>query len=37
MTKTFKGLYKISRPLSTLTGVLAVILGGYVAGTGAWD
>ena len=37
MTKTFKGLYKISRPLSTLTGVLAVILGGYVAGTGTWD
>lgn len=37
MIKTFKGLYKISRPLSTLTGVLAVILGGYVAGTGAWD
>ncbi len=31
-----KGLYKISRPLSTFTGVLAVILGGYVAGTGAW-
>ncbi|MBP6016999.1 MAG: geranylgeranylglycerol-phosphate geranylgeranyltransferase [Candidatus Promineofilum sp.] len=37
MWKTSKGLYKISRPLSTLTGVLAVILGGYVAGTGAWD
>ena len=32
-----KGLYKISRPLTTLTGGLAVILGGYVAGTGAWD
>lgn len=34
--KQLKGLYKISRPLSTFTGVLAVILGGYVAGTGAW-
>lgn len=31
-----KGLYKLSRPLSTLSGVLAVIMGGYVAGTGAW-
>ncbi len=31
-----KGLYKLSRPLSTLTGVLAVLLGGYVAGTGEW-
>lgn len=37
MLKTIKGLYKLSRPLSTLTGVLAVVLGGYVAGTGAWD
>jgi geranylgeranylglycerol-phosphate geranylgeranyltransferase len=35
--QSIKGLYKLSRPLSTLTGVLAVILGGYVAGTGAWD
>lgn len=31
-----KGLYKLSRPLSTLTGALAVIMGGYVAGTGQW-
>jgi geranylgeranylglycerol-phosphate geranylgeranyltransferase len=31
-----KGLYKISRPLSTLSGALAVLLGGYVAGTGDW-
>lgn len=31
-----KGLYKISRPMSTLTGVLAVAMGGYVAGTGNW-
>ncbi len=37
MGKTFIGLFKLSRPLSTLTGVLAVVLGGYVAGTGAWD
>lgn len=32
----WKGLYKLSRPLSTLTGALAVIMGGYVAGTGRW-
>lgn len=31
-----KGLYKISRPLTTLSGALAVVLGGYVAGTGQW-
>lgn len=31
-----KGLYKISRPLTTLTGALAVVLGGYVAGSGDW-
>lgn len=31
-----KGLYKISRPMSTLSGGLAVIMGGYVAGTGQW-
>ncbi len=37
MLQTIKGLYKLSRPMSTLTGVLAVVLGGYVAGTGAWD
>ena len=30
------GLYKVSRPLTTLTGALAVVLGGYVAGTGEW-
>lgn len=34
---TLRGLYKISRPLTTLTGGLAVLLGGYVAGTNAWD
>lgn len=31
-----KGLYKISRPLSTLSGALSVLLGGYVAATGEW-
>ncbi len=31
-----KGLYRISRPITTLTGALAVVMGGYVAGTGAW-
>ncbi|WP_420643779.1 geranylgeranylglycerol-phosphate geranylgeranyltransferase [Candidatus Leptofilum sp.] len=36
MVSELKGLYKISRPLTTLTGGLAVLLGGYVAGTGAW-
>ncbi len=37
MWNELKGLYKISRPLTTLTGGLAVLLGGYVAGTGAWN
>lgn len=32
-----KGLYKISRPLSTLSGALSVLMGGYVAGTGEWE
>lgn len=36
MWNELKGLYKISRPLTTLSGGLAVLLGGYVAGTGAW-
>ena len=31
-----KGLYRISRPVTTLTGALAVVMGGYVAGTGEW-
>ncbi len=31
-----KGLYKLSRPVSTLSGVLSVFLGGYVAATGEW-
>jgi geranylgeranylglycerol-phosphate geranylgeranyltransferase len=34
--KVIKGFYKLSRPLSSFTGALAVVLGGYVAGTGAW-
>ena len=36
MGQTIRGLFKLSRPVSTLTGVLAVVLGGYVAGTEAW-
>ena len=36
MLNELKGLYKIGRPLTTLTGGLAVLLGGYVAGTNAW-
>jgi geranylgeranylglycerol-phosphate geranylgeranyltransferase len=36
MLNELKGLYKISRPLTTLSGGLAVLLGGYVAGTAAW-
>lgn len=36
MLQQLSGLYKISRPLTTLTGGLAVVMGGYVAGTGAW-
>lgn len=31
-----KGLYHICRPITTLTGALAVVMGGYVAGTGQW-
>ena len=34
--KQIKALYKLSRPLTSLSGALAVLLGGYVAGTGAW-
>ncbi|MFQ5401552.1 MAG: geranylgeranylglycerol-phosphate geranylgeranyltransferase [Anaerolineae bacterium] len=36
MMTHIKALFKLSRPISTLSGVLAVILGGYVAGTGEW-
>ncbi len=31
-----RALYKLSRPMSSLSGGLAVLLGGYVAGTGEW-
>ena len=31
-----KGLYRVARPFNALSGALAVFLGGYVAGTGAW-
>ncbi|HUM72038.1 MAG TPA: geranylgeranylglycerol-phosphate geranylgeranyltransferase [Chloroflexota bacterium] len=31
-----KGLFKLGRPLTSFTGGLAVLLGGYVAGTGMW-
>jgi geranylgeranylglycerol-phosphate geranylgeranyltransferase len=34
--QTVKGLYRLARPVTTLTGILSVLLGGYVAGTGAW-
>ncbi|MCP4363295.1 MAG: UbiA family prenyltransferase [Chloroflexi bacterium] len=36
MLVELKGLYKLGRPLTSLTGSLAVLLGGYVAGTGNW-
>ena len=31
-----KALYKLTRPMNALSGALAVLLGGYVAGTGEW-
>jgi geranylgeranylglycerol-phosphate geranylgeranyltransferase len=31
-----KALYKLARPFNALTGALAVVLGGFVAGTGDW-
>ncbi len=37
MLSELKGLYKLGRPLTSLTGGLAVLLGGYVAGTGDWQ
>lgn len=36
MKQRIKGLYKLARPINALSGGLAVILGGYVAGTGEW-
>lgn len=32
-----KAYYSLARPFNALSGALAVFLGGYVAGTGAWD
>ncbi|MCO5183047.1 MAG: geranylgeranylglycerol-phosphate geranylgeranyltransferase [Anaerolineae bacterium] len=32
-----KAYYRLARPFNALSGALAVFLGGYVAGTGAWD
>ena len=29
-------MYKLARPFNAFSGALAVFLGGYVAGTGAW-
>lgn len=34
--QTIKALYRLTRPFNALTGALAVLLGGYVAGTGRW-
>lgn len=36
LMQQIKGLYRVSRPLTTLSGALSVVLGGYVAGTGEW-
>jgi geranylgeranylglycerol-phosphate geranylgeranyltransferase len=33
---TIRGLFKLARPITTLTGILATFLGGYVADTGIW-
>lgn len=31
-----KALFKLARPVTTLSGVFSTVMGGYVAGTGAW-
>jgi geranylgeranylglycerol-phosphate geranylgeranyltransferase len=36
MVGQIKALYKLSRPLTSLSGAIAVLLGGYVARTGEW-
>lgn len=36
MLGEIKGLYKLGRPLTSLTGSLAVFLGGYVSGAEQW-
>lgn len=35
--KTAIALYKLGRPFNALSGALAVLVGGYVAGTGRWS
>ena len=32
----WRGIWKLTRPLTSLTGALTVLLGGYVAATGNW-
>jgi len=34
--RRFIAMYKLARPTTSLSGAMAVILGGYVAGTGEW-
>lgn len=34
--RRFLAMVKLARPWNTVTGALAVVLGGYVAGTGEW-
>ncbi len=34
--RRFLAVYKLARPFNALSGALAVLLGGYVAGTGEW-
>jgi geranylgeranylglycerol-phosphate geranylgeranyltransferase len=34
--RKFMAMYKLARPTTSLSGAMAVILGGYVAGTGEW-
>ena len=36
MKQRIVGYYRIARPFNAFSGGLAVMLGGYVAGTGAW-
>ena len=35
--RRFIAMYKLARPITSLSGAMAVILGGYVAGTGEWQ
>lgn len=34
--RRFIAMYKLARPITSLSGAMAVVLGGYVAGTGEW-